>query len=73
MIVTVPKSGILDIKLFDKMLDISQIVYYSFKENRDGTLHLKFYDNKRKVIKPYAGTNDKEKKQKNKSSKVQKE
>lgn len=69
MTITVPKSGIIDIKLFDKMLDISKVAWYSFKEQKDGSLHLKFYDSKRKVIKPYAGPNE-EKTTKNKSKKV---
>ena len=53
MTITVPASGFIDIKLFEKMLDISKVVYYSL-EDKGGYLSLKFYDSKKKVVKPYA-------------------
>jgi hypothetical protein len=52
MIVTVPESGFVDIKLFQKILDISKIVYYTLK-HRDGCLVLKFYDKNKRLIKPF--------------------
>lgn len=36
---------------FKDFLDISKVVYYSFKQRKDRTLILKFYDKKKKVIK----------------------
>ncbi len=36
---------------FKEFLDISKVVFYSFKQRKDKTLILKFYDKKKKVIK----------------------
>jgi hypothetical protein len=48
------KDGFVYLKDFDKVLDTSKAVYYSLKHNKkDGTIKLKFYDSKKKVIKPY--------------------
>ena len=66
--ITVQEDCIIDIRLFKETLDISQISYYSI-EVKGKCAVLKFYDSKRKVIKPYA---NKEKTKKSKSKKVQK-
>lgn len=62
MTITISKEGFVNIKKFKTLLDITKVVYYSLKE-KDGSIHLMFYDSNRKVIKPYG----KEKSSKSKS------
>ncbi len=74
MTLTIPSSGLIPLESFKKLLDISRVVYYSL-EDRDGSLHLIFYDKNKKVIKPYVwskGYAKKEKASKNKSKKPKK-
>jgi hypothetical protein len=35
------------------LLDVRKIVYYSLKVNKNKTLSLKFYDKKKKLVRPY--------------------
>jgi hypothetical protein len=52
--IVVRKDGCVALKHFKKVLDISKAAYYSLEYNeKDGTIELKFYDSKKKVIKPY--------------------
>jgi len=51
--VTVKPGGYLYLTDFADLVDVSKVVFYRFKENKDKTLTLKFYDKKKKVIKPY--------------------
>lgn len=67
MAITVSKEGFVNLSDFDKYLDISKVVFYSLKE-KNGCIHLKFYDKNKKVVKPYESKKTKE----NKSKKVQK-
>lgn len=53
MTITVPPSGLIDTVEFSNLLDISKCVYYTFKQNKDGTLSLTFYDKNKKRIKLY--------------------
>ena len=67
MTIIVPNSGLIDLKLFNKLLDISQIAYYSL-EVTDDCIEFTFYNKNKEVINPYANT--KEKASKSKSKKV---
>ena len=51
-IVTTDKDGCLPLESFKDILDIKKVAYYTLKA-KDSTLILKFYDKKKKVIKPY--------------------
>jgi hypothetical protein len=64
MTITISKEGFVSLKKFETLLDISRVKFYTLKE-KDGSIHLKFFDKNRKVIKPYG----KEKISKEKSSK----
>lgn len=68
MTITVPPSGLIDIVEFSNLLDISKCVYYTLKQNKDGTLSLTFYDKNNKRIKLY-GTKKETKKNAKKSNK----
>ena len=48
------KDGFVHLKDFKDVIDTSKVVHYTLKHNKkDGTIKLKFYDSKKKVIKPY--------------------
>lgn len=51
--ITVSPAGYIYLSDFDNMLDIDKVVFYRFKVNKDKTLTLKFYDKKKRLIKPY--------------------
>lgn len=53
MTITIPKSGIIDLHKFNKLLDITRVIYYTLEE-RDGCLCLQFFDKNKKAIKFYA-------------------
>ena len=61
MTLTIPKSGIISLNKFKKLLDISKVEWYSLEE-KNGVIILKFYDKNRKVLKFYANINKKTKK-----------
>ena len=44
--------GFIDLYEFEDFVDIDMVHYYKFKVNKDKTLTLKFYDKKKKLIKP---------------------
>jgi hypothetical protein len=53
-IITVNKDGSVYLKDFEKFLDISEVKFYNLKYNKDNTITLKFYDSKKKLVRPYA-------------------
>jgi hypothetical protein len=63
MILTI-KDGFVPLESLKEVIDISKVQWYSLKE-KDGCLHLKFYNKQKRLIKPYA----KEKANKSKKSK----
>jgi hypothetical protein len=69
IILTIPKSGLVKIEMFEKLLDIAKIVSYTLEVNK-GSLILKFYDHNGKVIKPYASKKENSKSKKPKPSSV---
>lgn len=50
-IANVDKDGLIDMEVFADFVDITKVKYYRFKDLKNGTLELKFYDAKRKLIK----------------------
>lgn len=52
-IVQVGENGTLPLEEFAFFVDISKVYKYQFKQNKNGTLTLKFYDKKGKLVKPY--------------------
>lgn len=51
--VMIDKDGYVDIKHFECFIDIEKVAFYKFKLKKDGMIVLKFYDTKRKLVKPY--------------------
>lgn len=58
LIVPVDDRGGIAIESFDKLIDTDKIVYYELKPKKDGCLIVKFYDAKKKLIKPYDSRKD---------------
>jgi hypothetical protein len=52
-VIKVDKNGMVLINNFEELLDVSKVAFYSLRANKDKTLTLKFYDNKKKLVKPY--------------------
>lgn len=52
-IITIDKEGFVYIEEFRNIVDIDKVVFYSLKGKKDGTIHLKFYDKKKKLVRPY--------------------
>lgn len=50
--VTVEEGGFIPLEAFSDMIDTSKVEYYSLKANKDQTLTVKFYDKKKKLVKP---------------------
>ena len=48
------KGGLLLLKDFEDIVDTTKVQYYEWTLNKNKSLTLKFYDSKRKLIKPYA-------------------
>jgi hypothetical protein len=46
-------DGFINLHDFKDFVDVGRVVYYTLKHKKDGTLTLKFYDKKEKLIKPY--------------------
>ena len=51
--ITVHPGGYLLLEDFEGLIDTNRVVFYKLKPKKDGTLVLKFYDAKKKIIKPY--------------------
>lgn len=51
-IVTVDKLGRLDLEDFRELVNVDRIEFYSLKVKKDKTLILKFYDKKKRLVKP---------------------
>ena len=49
--ITVKDGGYLLVEDFKDFIDVDKIAYYALKHNKDGTLTIKFYDKKKKLIK----------------------
>lgn len=50
--IVLDSEGRIMLKQFEGLIDISSVAYYSIKKNKDKSLTLKFYDKKRKLVKP---------------------
>ena len=53
-IIKVDKDGAVLLNDFSDVIDTAKVTYYSLKKNKDGTLGLKFYNKKKKLVKPHA-------------------
>ncbi|HEY5234664.1 MAG TPA: hypothetical protein VIJ14_00680 [Rhabdochlamydiaceae bacterium] len=51
-IVKTDEDGCLSLDSFRDIVDIEKVKYYTLKA-KDGALFLKFYDKKKKLVKPY--------------------
>lgn len=51
--INVDKDGFIFLSSFREWLDTSQVEFYSYKLNKDKTITLKFYNKKKKLVKPY--------------------
>ena len=47
------RKGFVHIEEFRDIVDIDKVVFNSIRAKKDGTVLLKFYDKKKKVVKPY--------------------
>jgi hypothetical protein len=54
--IRVDKDGMVLLKDFEDFLDIDKVKFYSLKVNKDKTLTLKFFDSKKKTVRPYERT-----------------
>jgi hypothetical protein len=52
--IKVDKDGMVMLSAFYDWLDISKVKFYNVKFNKDGTITIKFYNSKKKLVKPYA-------------------
>ena len=50
--IKIPKTGFVNLSNFEKLIDISKIMYYDLTED-NGVLTLKFFDKRKKLVKPY--------------------
>lgn len=50
--ITVQAGGFVNIEDFKEFIDINKIAYYEFKLGTNKTITLKFYDKKKKLIRP---------------------
>ena len=50
--VKVHKGGFVYLKDFEGLIDTDKVHSYTIKVNKDKTLTIKFYDDKKKVVKP---------------------
>lgn len=50
--IVVPKDGYLSLEEFKDLIDIVKVKHYSIKVNKDKMLTIKFYDKKKKLIRP---------------------
>ncbi len=49
----VDRDGFIPLDVFYDLLDTSKVSSYSLKVNKDKTLAIKFYDSKKKLVRPY--------------------
>jgi hypothetical protein len=47
------RDGYIDLYVLKDQINISKIAYYNLKVNKDKTLTIKFYDDNKKLVKPY--------------------
>lgn len=52
-IVKVSDGGAVNLQDFKDFVDVGRVVYYSLKHKKDGKLIVKFYDKKRRLVRPY--------------------
>jgi hypothetical protein len=52
-IITVGKDGFVYIEDFRDIVNIDIIAFYRLKTKKDGSVVLKFYDKKKKLVRPY--------------------
>jgi hypothetical protein len=52
-IIKVDKDGFVALDNFADVLDIGKVEFYSLKVNKDKTITVKFYDNKKKLVRAY--------------------
>ncbi len=54
VVINVSREGYVSLTDFSRFLDTSKVCYYSVKVNKKkGTMVIRFYDNQRKLVKPY--------------------
>lgn len=53
-IITVREGGFVYLSDFKDLLDVGKVVSYNIKPHKDGTISIKFYDKKGKLVKPNA-------------------
>jgi hypothetical protein len=51
--IVVSMGGFIRIEDFSDLVDTNRVVYYKIKVNKDKTLTVRFYDDKKKLVKPY--------------------
>lgn len=51
--IKVDKDGFLLLNQFDHWLDTRQVKFYCVRLNKDKTVTIKFYDAKKKLVRPY--------------------
>jgi hypothetical protein len=51
--ITVKDGQHVSIEDFKDLVDIDRIVFYRLNPKKDGTIHIKFYDKKKKLVRPY--------------------
>ena len=51
--INVNKDGLVYLSDFKDWIDIDRVEYYKFKFKKDKTIEVKFYDKKKKLIRPY--------------------
>lgn len=52
-LITVEEGGFVNLSDFKDVVDISKVVYYDIKLKKDDTLLIKFYDKRKKLVRPY--------------------
>ena len=51
--ITLKENGFVNIEDFRGFLDVDKVKFYKLKHNEDGTIIIRFYDKKRRLVKPY--------------------
>ena len=52
--ITVKEGGFVALRDFKHWIDVSKVVYFNLKhDKKENTLKIKFYDAKKKLVRPY--------------------
>lgn len=51
--IKVDEFGYIELSSLKEYVDINKVEFYKMKVKKDKSIHIKFYDGKKKLVKPY--------------------